>query len=148
MTAPGAGTSSSAAASEPSGREPALGGLGPRVARLTGTTAAGLAPLGSEHQWGNYQVRLADGRLVFVKAADADLGGIFEAEARGLRWLAEAHTVGVPEVLGWDVRTLAVAWVPEQARPFGRSPRARRRRAEPAPRSPALACRALGSAPG
>ena len=115
MTAPGAGTSSSAAASEPSGREPALGGLGPRVARLTGTAAAGLAPLGSEHQWGNYQVRLADGRLVFVKAADADLGGIFEAEARGLRWLAEAHTVGVPEVLGWDVRTLAVAWVPEQA---------------------------------
>jgi fructosamine-3-kinase len=112
MTVPGA-AGGSTAAGDPAG--PARSGLAARVARLTGTAAAELTPLGSEHQWGNYRVRLADGRLAFVKAAGADLGGIFEAEARGLRWLAEAHTVGVPEVLGWDGSILALAWISEQA---------------------------------
>jgi fructosamine-3-kinase len=89
--------------------------LAERVARLTGSAPAEIVPAGSEHQWTHYRVTLADGRVAFVKAADADLGGIFEAEARGLRWLAEARTVPLPEVLGWDGRTLAVAWVAEQA---------------------------------
>src|SRR5690242_21697373 len=39
------------------------------------------------------------------------MGGLFEAEARGLRWLGEAGAVGVPEVLGWDEATLVVSWV-------------------------------------
>ena len=60
-------------------------------------------------------MRLADGRAVFAKVAAGDLGGIFEAEARGLRWLAEARSVRVPEVLGWDEATLAVAWLPAGA---------------------------------
>ena len=112
MTVPGAAGGSTAAGDR---ADPARSGLAARVARLAGSAAAELAALGSEHQWGNYRVRLADGRLAFAKAADANLGGIFEAEARGLRWLAEAHTVGVPEVLGWDGSTLVLAWIPQEA---------------------------------
>ena len=41
-----------------------------------------------------------------------DLSGLFEAEARGLAWLAAAGTVQVPEVLGWDAGALVVSWVP------------------------------------
>lgn len=100
--------------------------LAERLARLTGTGVTEVQPTGAQHNWSHYRVTLADGRLVFAKAARADLGGVFEAEARGLRWLAEAHAVPVPEVLGWDGATLAVAWLPEQppdqhaAEQFGR----------------------------
>jgi fructosamine-3-kinase len=89
--------------------------LAERLARITGAEVREVRPVGAQHQWNHYQVTLADGRLVFAKAAQADLGGIFEAEARGLRWLADAHAVPLPEVLGWDPSTLAVSWVPEQA---------------------------------
>ena len=58
---------------------------------------------------------LTDGRMLFAKAAADSLGGIFEAEARGLRWLADASAVAVPQVIGWDAATLVLAWVPETA---------------------------------
>ena len=64
---------------------------------------------------------LADGRAVFAKVAAGGLGGVFDAEARGLRWLGEAGAAGVPEVLGWDEATLIVSWVP----PGRRTPRRR-----------------------
>jgi fructosamine-3-kinase len=117
MTAPDGGPGGAvggggALAGDPIGADPGLAG---RIAGLTGAAPAELIPAGSEHEWRNYRVTLADGRAAFVKAAGADLGGIFEAEARGLRWLADAHAVPLPSVLGWDSRTLAVAWVPEQA---------------------------------
>ena len=107
---------------------PGLAGprLAERLERVTGSAVAEAVPVGSQHLWSHYRVTLADGRAVFAKAAADDLGGIFEAEARGLRWLAEARSVGVPEVLGWDEATLAVAWLPEQppdahaAEQFGR----------------------------
>jgi len=89
--------------------------LAGRLARITGTEVREVRPYGAQHQWNHYQVTLADGRRAFAKAAGGDLGGVFEAEARGLRWLAEAHAVPVPDVLGWDGATLAVAWLPEQA---------------------------------
>jgi fructosamine-3-kinase len=89
--------------------------LAERLARITGADVREARTAGAQHRWGHYQVTLADGRLVFAKAAREDLGGVFEAEARGLRWLAEAHAVPVPEVLGWDGATLAVAWLPQQA---------------------------------
>ena len=49
---------------------------------------------------------------MFAKVAAAGLGGVFDAEARSLRWLGEAGAVGVPEVLGWDDATLVVSVVP------------------------------------
>ena len=89
--------------------------LARRLERITGAAVQDIRPAGSQHQWAHYQVTLADGRLAFAKAAREDLGGVFEAEARGLRWLADAHAVPLPEVLGWDTSTLAVTWLPQQA---------------------------------
>ncbi len=89
--------------------------LARRLERIIGTAVRDIRPAGSQHQWAHYQVTLADGRLAFAKAAREDLGGIFEAEARGLRWLADAHAVPLPEVLGWDTATLALTWLPPQA---------------------------------
>jgi fructosamine-3-kinase len=97
------------------GQEPALPDVAARLGRLTGTEVREIRRLGGQHEWGHYRVVLADGRLVFAKAAGADLGagrdGLFEAEARGMRWLADAGAVPVPDVLGWDSRALAVCWL-------------------------------------
>ncbi|HEY5989094.1 MAG TPA: fructosamine kinase family protein [Streptosporangiaceae bacterium] len=83
--------------------------------RLEPVVGAGVRDLrltGSQHRWQHYRAVLADGREVFAKVAPVGLGGVFEAEARGLRWLASAAAVPVPAVLGWDEATLAVSWVP------------------------------------
>jgi fructosamine-3-kinase len=44
-------------------------------------------------------VTLADGRRLFVKTNAREPSGMFEAEARGLRWLAEAGALRVPAVV-------------------------------------------------
>jgi fructosamine-3-kinase len=46
-----------------------------------------------------YRVTLADGREIFVKTNGNAPKGMFQAEARGLRWLAEAGAIAVPAVL-------------------------------------------------
>jgi fructosamine-3-kinase len=76
-----------------------------------------------------WRLDLDDGRTVFVKtAADAPAGG-FASEAAGLRWLAAAEAIAVPEVLavvdeppagvgGWPGKTGArSAWYPPPAPP-------------------------------
>jgi fructosamine-3-kinase len=58
--------------------------------------------------------------------AATDLDGVFEAEAAGLRWLAGAGAVPVPQVLGAGPGALVVSWVdgepasPAAAERFGR----------------------------
>ena len=101
-------------------------GAAERIERVTGAAVRDLRPAGSQHRWQHYRAVLAGGRPVFAKVAAADLGGVFAAEARGLRWLGEAGAVGVPEVLGFDGATLVVSWVaagrpdPAAAERFGR----------------------------
>jgi fructosamine-3-kinase len=46
-----------------------------------------------------FEVALGDKRTVFVKTHPNPPNGMFDAEARGLRWLAEAGAVRVPRVL-------------------------------------------------
>jgi hypothetical protein len=98
-----------------------------RLERLTGAAVRELRAAGSQFRWNYYRAVLADGRAVFAKVAAAGLGGVFDAEARSLRWLGEAGAVGVPEVLGWDDATLVVSVVPPgradaaAAERFGRS---------------------------
>jgi fructosamine-3-kinase len=59
-----------------------------------------------------YAAELADGARIFVKAHPDPLPGTFEAEAAGLRWLAEAPGgPPVPEVLGVAEGWLALGWV-------------------------------------
>ena len=131
---PGAGESGpeepGAGEPEPLSRRPKLAHVSQnspqQVARLAGAEVREIRPAGSQHQWAHYQVTLADGHPAFAKAARQDLGSVFEAEARGLRWLADAHAVPLPEVLGWDTATLAVTWLLQQdpdqhaAEQFGR----------------------------
>ncbi|MFC7329973.1 fructosamine kinase family protein [Marinactinospora rubrisoli] len=99
-----------------------------RVTELTGREADAAVALGARHEWELHRVRLGDGSSVFVKAvvdpsADGHLDGLFRAEALGLDWLGRSFGSPVPEVLGWDARTLVLSWVEERPP----SPRAARR---------------------
>jgi len=80
--------------------------LGVRVVRETG--------LGASHSWELRRAELADGREVFVKAA-ADQAAVFGAEAAGLRWLAAADAVPVPDVLAEQDGLLVLPWLPGEA---------------------------------
>ncbi len=77
------------------------------------------------------RLTLDDGHSVFAKTWPERAGrpvpeGFFAAEAAGLRWLREAGTVAVPEVLVALPELLALDWVepgepsPEAAERFGR----------------------------
>ncbi|WP_240528849.1 fructosamine kinase family protein [Streptomyces humi] len=91
------------------------------AARLTGRRAS------AEHalSGGLTEVALADGGAVVVKHGDGS--GAVRAEAAGLRWLAAARAVPVPEVLGHDERWLVTELVAtgrpgtEAATRFGRA---------------------------
>jgi fructosamine-3-kinase len=97
-----------------------------RIGRLLGTEVRGVRSAGAQHRWRHFVVTLADGRTAFAKVAEAPLGGVFGAEERGLRWLASARAVPLPDVLGCDDATLVVSLVPasrptpEAAHRFGR----------------------------
>ncbi|MFJ3308875.1 fructosamine kinase family protein [Streptomyces sp. NPDC086549] len=81
-------------------------GPGSAVARLTGR------PVTSERALsGNLaEVTLEDGRVVIAKRGDAP--GAVRAEVAGLRWLAAAGAVRVPEVYGHDERWMMIDRVP------------------------------------
>ncbi|MFG1998662.1 fructosamine kinase family protein [Spirillospora sp. NPDC048911] len=82
-----------------------------RVGELLGVPAVEVADRGSSHSWTLHQVRLADGREVFVKAAH-DQAGVFAAEAAGLRWLDEAGPgMPVAGVLAADEHHLILPWL-------------------------------------
>ena len=83
-----------------------------RLARLAGSGVRELRLTGSQHRWSHYRAELADGRKVFAKVASGEVGPVFSAEAHGLRWLAGAGAVPVPEVLGCDEAMLVISWVP------------------------------------
>ncbi len=67
--------------------------------RLLGVAPQSWTPLVGGDINDAHRVRLADGRLVFVKTNAASPAGLFGAEAAGLRWLAEAGAVRIPAVL-------------------------------------------------
>jgi fructosamine-3-kinase len=104
--------------------------LSTALERLTGAVVREAKAIGGQHGVGHYRAALADGRMVFVKAAGA--GGAaaaapaLAAEANGLRWLAEAAAVPVPEVLGCADGLLAISWIAQEkagrrsAEAFGR----------------------------
>jgi fructosamine-3-kinase len=91
------------------------GEIAQRLERLTGAGVSELRLTGSQHQSRHYRAALADGRIVFVKAAAVGLGAALRAEARGLGWLGEAAAVPVPDVIGCDASTLVISWIPAGA---------------------------------
>jgi fructosamine-3-kinase len=101
--------------------------IAPRVGRLLGSAVERAEDLGTSHAWTLHRVTLADGRTVFVKAADG-LSGVLAAEAAGLRWLRAPHgdDSPVPPVLAADEGLLVLPWLageppaPEAAERLGR----------------------------
>jgi fructosamine-3-kinase len=81
------------------------------LAGLLGVDVTSVDDLGASHEWTLHRATLADGRTVFVKAANGP-DGVFAAEAAGLRWLGEVAGAPVPEVLGVDDTTLVLPWLP------------------------------------
>ena len=104
----------------------------PLVARhaeeLLGAAVVSTAPVAGGDVCTATRLRLSDGRTALVKTHPHPPDGFFEAEARGLRWLAEAAAEGgaaVPALLGADASCVILQWVepgrptPDAAAAFG-----------------------------
>lgn len=65
-----------------------------------------------------YRVELSDGRRVFAKTHSDPPPGFFSTEAAGLRWLRQADTVAVPDVVAVsdDPPLLVLEWIEEGTR--------------------------------
>jgi fructosamine-3-kinase len=57
------------------------------------------------------RLTLDDGTDLFTKTRPGAPAGFFEAEAAGLRWLAEAEAVPVPEVIAVSPSRLVLSWI-------------------------------------
>jgi fructosamine-3-kinase len=94
-------------------------GAASRLAALTGLAVRDARVVGSQHGYQHLMLTLAGGRRAFAKAApaqsgeaDPDVAAAFAAEANGLRWLADAGTVPVPEVLAVTGSALVISMIP------------------------------------
>jgi fructosamine-3-kinase len=98
-----------------------------RIAQLTGLSVREARVAGTQHGYQHLMLTLAGGRRAFAKVAAAalasdalasdasvsdDVSAAFAAEANGLRWLAEAKAVPVPEVLAVSPGALVIAMIP------------------------------------
>src|SRR5690606_3267041 len=63
-----------------------------------------------------FRVQFADGSFAFVKTRAGAAPGEYAVEAAGLRWLAEAGGLRVPDVLGVSDEVLVLDWVDQGAR--------------------------------
>ena len=89
-----------------------------RIARQTGLAVREARVVGSQHGYQHLMIALAGGQRAFAKVAaeqeavPAEMGAAFAAEASGLRWLAEADAVPVPEVLAVTETALVISMIP------------------------------------
>jgi len=102
-----------------------------RLGQLTGLAVREARVVGSQHGYQHLIVTLSGGRRAFAKAvasgqdASQQTSAAFAAEANGLRWLAEAAAVPVPEVLAVGPSALVISMIlpqrstPEAAFGFG-----------------------------
>ena len=92
-----------------------------RIARQTGLAVREARVVGSQHGYQHLLIALAGGQRAFAKVANqeqaspAEIGAAFAAEASGLRWLAEADAVPVPEVLAVTETALVISMIPPMA---------------------------------
>lgn len=90
--------------------------LADRAEQLLGTAVVSTSPLAGGDTCTTTRLRLSDGTSAVIKTRAHAPAGFFEAEARGLRWLAEPGVAGVADVLGVTEDCLVLGWV-EPARP-------------------------------
>ncbi len=98
-----------------------------QLARQTGLPVREARVAGSQHGYQHLMLTLAGGRRAFAKVAPeapdqaeeqargeapAQTAAAFAAEANGLRWLAEADAVPVPEVLAVTGTALVISMIP------------------------------------
>jgi fructosamine-3-kinase len=87
------------------------------VARAMGVAVGASHPIGGGDVGEGWRLELADGRTVYAKTRAGAPPGIFTAEAAGLRWLAAASALPVPEVLAVadgpedDPPVLVLPWI-------------------------------------
>jgi len=91
-------------------------GIADRVEQLLGQAVVATTPVAGGDICTSTRVRLSDGGSALVKTRAAAPVGFFEAEARGLRWLAEPGVAPVAEVMAVDEDCLVLRWV-EPAKP-------------------------------
>jgi fructosamine-3-kinase len=99
-----------------------------RIARQTGLAVREARVVGAQHGYRHVMITLAGGQRAFAKVAPepdrardpaaagmpdaAGMPAAFAAEASGLRWLAEADAVPVPEVLAVTEAALVISMIP------------------------------------
>jgi fructosamine-3-kinase len=104
------------------------GAVADRIARLTGLPVREARIVGAQHGYQHLMLSLSGGRRAFAKAhaapgqrpahdqdvagTESMVAGAFAAEANGLRWLAEAAAVPVPEVLAVGPEALVISMIP------------------------------------
>jgi fructosamine-3-kinase len=94
---------------------PARRPLSDAVRAATGVAVERVEQVGGGDINDAYRVHLEDGTRAFVKTR-ADVGpGEYATEADGLRWLADAGGLPLPEVLGVADDALVLEWVDEGA---------------------------------
>jgi fructosamine-3-kinase len=99
--------------------------VGSWIERETGLAVREARVAGSQHGYQHLMITLSGGRRAFAKAvlpgvaaprpsttAEDGIAAAFAAEANGLRWLAEAAAVPVPEVLAVTPSALVISMVP------------------------------------
>lgn len=91
-------------------------GIAERVEQLVGRAVVATTAVAGGDVCTSTRVRLSDGTSVLVKTRSAAPPDFFEAEARGLRWLAEPGVADVAEVVAVEPDCLVLRWV-EPARP-------------------------------
>ena len=101
--------------------------LADRIGQLTGLAVREARVVGAQHGYQHLMITLSGGRRAFAKAhaapdqgtgpgqdaaGSAEVAAAFAAEANGLRWLAEAAAVPVPEVLAVGPQALVISMIP------------------------------------
>jgi len=84
-----------------------------RIEELLGAPVGQVRAVGASHGTRHLVATLADGREAFIKdTGGGQHAGELAAEAAGLRWLAEAGGVPVPEVIAHDENLLVTEMLP------------------------------------
>jgi fructosamine-3-kinase len=100
--------------------------LAERAEQLLGSAVVSTTPVAGGDVCTSTRLRLSDGRSALIKTRPHAPDGFFEAEARGLRWLAEPRVAEVAQVLGVQADCIVLGWVepnrpsPESATGLGR----------------------------
>jgi len=100
--------------------------LADRAEQLLGSAVVSTTPVAGGDICTSTRLRLSDGRSALIKTRPHAPEGFFEAEARGLRWLAEPGVAEVAEVLAVTEDCIILGWIepnrpsPEAAAVLGR----------------------------